>query len=127
MYEREGRTFHAKGIWVTANDANSINDSSIGSHHPEIIQSPSSLLATIIGSSNYGARSEDLDVESNCIIVFKDDSSNDDNGCRNVKRAAAAEWNQMCKESKVWKEANSINGDSTSVMRLVLELLKRYL
>ena len=126
LYERAGWTFHAKGIWVTANDACSMNGSSLGSHHPEIIHSPSSLVATVIGSSNYGARSEDLDVESNCIIVFND-SSNDDDGCRNMKSAAAAEWNKMCEESTVWKEDNSINGDSTSIMRFVLELLKRYL
>jgi len=123
LYEREGWTFHAKGIWITAIDGRN----NLDSHHPELIKEPSSLLAAIIGSSNYGARSEDLDVESNCIIIFKDYPSNDDNGCHNVKKAIAAEWNDMCQPSKEWKEENSANDDSTSIMRLVLELLRRYL
>jgi phosphatidylserine/phosphatidylglycerophosphate/cardiolipin synthase-like enzyme len=123
LYEREGWTFHAKGIWITATDGRN----NIDSHHPELIKEPSSLLATIIGSSNYGARSEHIDVESNCIIVFKDYSSDDDNFCHNVKKSIAAEWNDMCQPSKEWKEENSANDDSTSIMRLVLELLRRYL
>lgn len=123
LYEREGWTFHAKGIWITAIDGRN----NLDSHHPELIKEPSSLLAAIIGSSNYEARSEDLDVESNCIIIFKDYPSNDDNGCHNAKKAIAAEWNDMCQPSKEWKEENSANDDSTSIMRLVLELLRRYL
>lgn len=121
LYEREGWTYHAKGVWVTANDVRS-------HHHTEMIQAPSSLLATIIGSSNYGARSEDLDVESNCIIIFKDDSSiDDDSGC-NMKHNTAAEWNDMCRSSKEWNKESRVNADGrSSIMRLVLELLKRYL
>ena len=31
-----------------------------------------SLLATIIGSSNFGSRSKNLDLESNYILIFND-------------------------------------------------------
>ncbi|EED91064.1 hypothetical protein THAPSDRAFT_262734, partial [Thalassiosira pseudonana CCMP1335] len=60
MYERLGWTFHAKGVWITAGD-----------DKRQAIGDPD----TIIGSGNYGARSEDLDVESNCIIVFNDSTT----------------------------------------------------
>ena len=89
LYNRTGWTFHAKGIWIASNDEHHSNS--------ERINNPSSLVANIIGSGNYGARSEDLDVESNCILVFNDNRSEGEDGnvCK-VKESVAAEWNNMC-------------------------------
>ena len=77
LYERRGWTFHAKGIWITAHDnGDGDGDGDVDRaappprrrhldprHHcPEIIGDPSSLLATIIGSSNFGSRSKNSEL-----------------------------------------------------------------
>jgi len=67
-YERDGWTFHAKGLWITENDK---------------------LLAAIVGSGNYGARSEVMDVESNTILVFPSQKSE-------LQTRLQGEWNSMC-------------------------------
>lgn len=68
-YERNGWTFHAKGLWIL--DRNE------------------SLVAAVVGSGNYGARSEVMDVESNTILVFSNESSS-------LQMELAAEWKSMC-------------------------------
>ncbi len=72
-------------------------------HCPEIIADSSSLLATVMGSSNYGSRSQNLNVESNCILIFNDDSSmaaGGGGGCgSSVKESVAAKWNELCRPS----------------------------
>jgi CDP-diacylglycerol--glycerol-3-phosphate 3-phosphatidyltransferase len=69
-YEREGWTFHAKGLWLT--------ESTNGS-----------LLGAVIGSGNYGARSEVLDVESNTILVFPHQETE-------LQTQLMQEWTGMC-------------------------------
>jgi CDP-diacylglycerol---glycerol-3-phosphate 3-phosphatidyltransferase len=49
----DGWTYHAKGIWITAPD----------SKYPSL---------TLIGSSNFTRRSDQLDLESTCVVVTKD-------------------------------------------------------
>jgi len=126
LYERAGWTFHAKGIWITRHDKKD------DKHHsrPEKINNSQSLLATIIGSGNYGARSENLDVESNCIIVFNDDYADEKrNGitaCA-IKEHVAAEWNNMCESSNELMDDVHTTKDNTEFMRFVLPLLKQYL
>lgn len=122
LYEKPGWTFHAKGVWITADDD---DDDGCDSQCPEIVNKPSSLLATIIGSGNYGARSEDLDVESNCILVFNEGTGIDSDDCK-AKEHVAAEWNKMCESSKELEET-SVADDSNKFMRLVLEFMKRFL
>jgi len=55
LYNRPGWTFHAKGLWVLSDDGN--------------------LVAAVVGSGNYGYRSEQRDVESNLILVFPQETS----------------------------------------------------
>jgi phosphatidylserine/phosphatidylglycerophosphate/cardiolipin synthase-like enzyme len=124
LYERRGWTFHAKGIWITAVDdvGDDGDDDDVDRsappprcrhldprhHRSEIIGDPSSLLATVIGSSNFGSRSEKLDLESNCILIFNADSSMAAGGggvCgSSVRESVAAEWNEVCRPSSVLRD-----------------------
>jgi CDP-diacylglycerol--glycerol-3-phosphate 3-phosphatidyltransferase len=81
FYQREGWTYHAKGIWLTRGEIDkrfSIPDAS-------------SLIATVHGSGNYGGRSTYKDVESNMLLVYNDAS--DDS--MEVKAAFTDEWNRF--------------------------------
>ncbi|KAL3823075.1 hypothetical protein ACHAXA_011127 [Cyclostephanos tholiformis] len=129
LYERLGWTFHAKGIWITSNDDDKDDDHVAASsrrwrdrRHPELIDNPSSLLATVIGSSNFGSRSETLDLESNCILIFNDSNGTDGS----VKESVAAEWNELCESSNDLKDAG-VDVDGNRVMRVVLKYMKRFL
>jgi CDP-diacylglycerol--glycerol-3-phosphate 3-phosphatidyltransferase len=77
-YEREGWTFHAKGIWFTINDQSTslaIND-------------PASLCLVTHGSGNYGGRSTYCDMESNLILVLSDSATS-------LQTSFTEEWNAM--------------------------------
>lgn len=69
-YERPGWTFHAKGLWVSQRDG--------------------TLAAAVLGSGNYGARSEVMDVESNTILVFCHAESE-------LQSRLQSEWKSMCR------------------------------
>jgi CDP-diacylglycerol--glycerol-3-phosphate 3-phosphatidyltransferase len=77
-YEREGWTFHAKGIWFT------INDRSPGLQ----MDDPASLCVVTHGSGNYGGRSTYCDMESNLIMVFS-------NNATSLQTSFTDEWNSM--------------------------------
>jgi len=121
LYERAGWTFHTKGLWLTSSTHS--KDSQNEQHHLERINDSSSLQATIVGSGNYGARSEDLDVESNCILIFNNDSTN----AKDVKKSLAKEWNNMCDSSTELKDTNTNHVDNKKVMQVVLGFMKRFL
>lgn len=67
-YERPGWTFHAKGLWL---------------------ESKASLSAAICGSGNFGARSENLDMESNLVFILPPDSP--------MQQPLQVEWTSMLK------------------------------
>ena len=125
LYERPGWTFHAKGVWITADDG----DEGGSQHDKELINNPSSLLGTIVGSGNYGARSEDLDVESNCIIVFNSSNcdANETKGRHTLKENVAAEWNNMCDESNEITDVKMTENKDNRFMSIVLDSIKRFL
>ncbi|KAL5106396.1 hypothetical protein TcWFU_008662 [Taenia crassiceps] len=52
-YHRHGWTFHAKGLWLTTREVTATT-------------------LAFIGSSNYGYRSRDLDIESQVVVVTRD-------------------------------------------------------
>jgi len=70
-YERDGWTFHAKGLWV--------------------MQGETTLVAAMVGSGNYGYRSYVRDVESNVLLVFPKTSSE-------LQSMLSEEWNNMTSE-----------------------------
>lgn len=103
LYHREGYTFHAKGIWVTSGLSSSIKNtqSSLGVDKDKsleegrIVNPESDLIASVIGSSNFGSRSEMLDWESNCLLVMN--PSVCDKKANDAKAAIAGDWNNMLK------------------------------
>lgn len=113
LYERAGWTFHAKGVWITANDSDT--------SRRELIHDPTTIVSTIIGSGNYGARSEDLDVESNCIIVF-----NEQNKTEPTQRSVANDWNNMCAHSTV-SNNNDFKEDINKLTTIVVQFMKKFL
>ena len=127
LYERPGWIFHAKGIWITINDYD--HDATTTTHppnlsNPEIIDNPSCLVATVIGSSNFGSRSENLDLESNCILIFNDSMTKSNN---EVKQSVAAEWNKLCEQSNVLNDVNVDISSNDIIMHFLLKLIRRYL
>jgi CDP-diacylglycerol--glycerol-3-phosphate 3-phosphatidyltransferase len=113
LFERPGWTFHAKGVWI--------GESTI-TPRPELIDDPASVVSTVIGSGNYGARSEDLDVESNCIIVF----NNESNATKSIQQSVANEWNNMCKFST--ESANlTFTDDVSKLTKVVVQFMKKFL
>lgn len=118
MYNRPGWTFHAKQMLIHRND----------DYRAEIIHNPSTLLAAVVGSGNYGARSENLDAESNCILVFEDDTNDEREPCA-TKESIAAEWNDMCSHcSKLaGGETQVKEGNHGGVIKQYLfQVLRRY-
>ena len=89
------------------------------------IDNPSCLVATIIGSSNLGSRSENLDLESNCILIFNDTMkhNNDDT----VKKSVSAEWNQLCEHSNELSDLNVDVSSNNILMHFLLKFMRRYL
>ncbi len=113
LYERPGWTFHTKGVWITANDPDTSRQ--------ELIHDPTTIVSTIIGSGNYGARSEDLDVESNCIIVFKEQSKTEP-----IQRSVANDWNNMCEHSTVSNNFD-FREDFNKLTTIVVQFMKKFL
>ena len=79
FYNRPGWTFHAKGLWVLSKEGN--------------------LVAAVVGSGNYGYRSEQRDVESNLILIFPNETSP-------IQQELLREWQRLCEyaEEPVFSE-----------------------
>jgi CDP-diacylglycerol--glycerol-3-phosphate 3-phosphatidyltransferase len=79
FYNRPGWTFHAKGLWVLSKEGN--------------------LVAAVVGSGNYGYRSEQRDVESNLILIFPNETSL-------IQEELLQEWKRLCEyaEEPVFRE-----------------------
>jgi CDP-diacylglycerol--glycerol-3-phosphate 3-phosphatidyltransferase len=80
FYQREGWSFHAKGIWISVGE------------QPVEMADASSLVVVTHGSSNYGGRSTFRDMESNLIMIFPSTSA--------AQQAFADEWNRLCSYAK---------------------------
>ena len=76
LYDREGWTFHAKGLWLTTNSRTNTTTKNMDGKATEKRKSKITdvddgerVLATVIGSSNFGTRRETLDFESGCVLL----------------------------------------------------------
>lgn len=85
-YERPKWTFHAKGLWL---EEWSQPQPAKSSSATTVSTDATSLAAAICGSGNYGARSETLDMESNCVFILPQDSSS------HLSKGFQNEWKDM--------------------------------
>ncbi|CAJ1945207.1 unnamed protein product [Cylindrotheca closterium] len=72
-WERKDWTFHSKGIWIEEGEE---------------------LLSHVVGSSNFGGRSFERDMESNLLMVFPPSKSSE------VSISLQDEWGELMKHSK---------------------------
>jgi CDP-diacylglycerol--glycerol-3-phosphate 3-phosphatidyltransferase len=126
MYERADWTFHAKGLWITSNDQQ--QQMNLRPVQQELIHDSSTVVSSVIGSGNYGARSEDLDVESNLVLVFNDSQAEKESqDASKIKKLVAAEWNEMCRHSSELVDTKPAEGSENSVVQVAVALLKKFL
>lgn len=141
LYENEGWTFHSKGAWISYNKNDIIKSSEKESEikKSETDQKREQLLSiekdvlqvAVIGSGNYGSRSEELDVESNCILVLRPPTNPD--GIR-LQQELMYEWNSMCSfcnptgdttNNKIHDGGSGMN--EILFQRVVVPMIKKYL
>jgi CDP-diacylglycerol--glycerol-3-phosphate 3-phosphatidyltransferase len=99
-WEKEGWSFHSKGLWLTS--SNHDND--------DVDDGSSRLDAAMIGSGNFGVRSFRRDMESNCVFIFPEDnnnnsssssSNNENNNNNNVlSESLQSEWKTKLASSR---------------------------
>jgi CDP-diacylglycerol---glycerol-3-phosphate 3-phosphatidyltransferase len=107
LYERKDWTYHAKGIWLT-NDRNESStptasrSSSVGTNDIKLdrqstpslrINDASMITAITVGSSNYGGRSDRIDMESNVILFFPDLVATSE--VSKIQQLFQDEWNSL--------------------------------
>ncbi len=141
LYDRDGFTFHAKGLWLTSgctsttsSNNNSMkenlnDDSQLRIESCQIDESENDLVASIIGSSNFGSRSELLDWESNCILVMNPVSKNEK--VVNLKNAVAGDWNSMLKHCVEFGSRDDLKAGSQMnanwfISKMATKLARKY-
>jgi hypothetical protein len=140
LYEREGWTFHAKGLWISGrrcieeeDDDDDDLESNKSLPHLKLHGGGdgSHLAAIVVGSGNYNSRSENLDLESNCIIVLKrgdDDDGGLDQAIDEVRRDWVEDWNGLCGEHASRGFGEVGNGDEkTTLQKVLLKLTRHFL
>ena len=136
LYEREGYTFHAKGLWLTSSfssyseNAESSNASKCQKGRKNITDPGNNLLVSVIGSSNYGSRSEVLDFESNCILVMNPMANNCAKS-KQVKAAIAGDWNCMLDRHVEYGSRDDLGLEKSSyvnsfVKGIVTQVVRRF-
>lgn len=129
LFNREGWTFHAKGVWIST--TTQLDKMEIKASRDPMFNETDLLLACVIGSSNYGARSEDLDMESNCILVL-DPSTTDTNSSTKeclLHTSLVNEWNLMCAHSQSLECQFKPDGvaKENSALKLTLPFIRLFL
>ena len=92
LYERPGWTFHSKGLWLTKGENHDMNLSSPSVH---IAKPESTLVGTVVGSGNFGFRSEKLDFESNALLVMNPYIRPHER--MKTAHMLAQDWNDLCR------------------------------
>jgi CDP-diacylglycerol---glycerol-3-phosphate 3-phosphatidyltransferase len=97
-WQREGWTFHAKGIWLREENAKGRSDSDL-------------VAAAIVGSSNFGERSWCRDMESNLLCIFPpdNDQENSDVGSQTIAQAFGKDWDGLMAWCKVVEDPKKIS------------------
>ena len=136
FYERPNWTFHTKGLWISKYVGQSSDKSVFNEKKKKkketLMTEDDHLLLTVVGSGNYGARSENLDLESNCVLIL-----NNNDECNfetreaetQVRSSITQEWNAMCQYAKshVQDKADDNAKQENIVFRMILPLVRKYL
>ena len=129
LYKREGWTFHTKGLWLVSQC--SINSSHGKRNNDMLIKnSGDSIAATVIGSTNFGWRSEHLDWESNIILIMNDKSiEREETKSRpnKVQSIFSQEWNDMCQYVQELRLdlSSKTNSNNTMSERVLMIAVKK--
>lgn len=111
-WQRDGWTFHAKGLWIHQ-AAVPVKDSD----NEPVEQEGSTtnvLLAAIVGSSNFGRRSFERDVESNLVLVFPPKSP--------FATVLQEEWKQLISNSKLVENPKQVLVDEAPPLPFYIRL-----
>jgi CDP-diacylglycerol--glycerol-3-phosphate 3-phosphatidyltransferase len=118
-WERDGWTFHAKGIWLREDDTNrdigQINQGQVA--------------AAIVGSSNFGERSFVRDMESNLsLILVPDDESLQGKTMINVAQSLGDDWDTLMASSRlIFNPKNSKDAPPLPlIIRWMFPFIKSY-
>jgi CDP-diacylglycerol--glycerol-3-phosphate 3-phosphatidyltransferase len=111
-YQRDGWTYHAKGIWLTESNK---HESRI------ILDSTCMCVAATHGSGNYGSRSAYCDLESNLILIFSDTREETAHHFRSMFQD---DWNAMC-EHVVPVQDEEVQRLSLA-LRMLLPLIRQF-
>uniref|UniRef100_A0A6T7GI72 CDP-diacylglycerol--glycerol-3-phosphate 3-phosphatidyltransferase n=1 Tax=Attheya septentrionalis TaxID=420275 RepID=A0A6T7GI72_9STRA len=114
LYERPGWTFHCKGLWLSGQTERG-EPSSREAHFCQ----EEFVMATIVGSGNYGARSEDRDMESNCILILPEGADKP----TPLQSYLAAEWNGICNHLSDFRQSSPTN----FALKSSLPIIRKYL
>ena len=118
-WQREGWTFHAKGLWLQAVPAANHDDerkNGTGDEHDNAAKEDSSpLLAAMVGSSNFGRRSFERDVESNLVLVFPPTSQ--------FATVLHEEWKKLLSDSVLIKNPKQVLVDEAPPLPFHVRLL----
>lgn len=85
FYQRPGWTFHAKGLWLSIDNA----------PYQALLSPSADLWAVTHGSGNFGERSATRDMESNLLLVFSESPHSSPLVQQHVE-----EWNRLCQLAK---------------------------
>jgi CDP-diacylglycerol--glycerol-3-phosphate 3-phosphatidyltransferase len=127
LYDRPGWTFHAKGMWLCGRH---VGDCQVRCprRFMEGGGDGDTLGAVVVGSGNYGHRSEERDVESNCVVVLNNYEDAEDGGeeIEKVRDEWVQEWNELCKYAKPTTNPK-IDVDGSALRDIALGVIKRFL
>lgn len=106
LFNQQDWTFHSKGLWISFEycdkaNGNENQQSENLKQDQAKIKNPNDLKVVVIGSGNYGSRSERLDLESNCVLVLAPPSKRNSGGdaASWLQQEFSNEWNRYIKKS----------------------------
>jgi phosphatidylserine/phosphatidylglycerophosphate/cardiolipin synthase-like enzyme len=109
-WERDGWTFHAKGIWLREG----------GSNRGTAPEDQGQVAAAIVGSSNFGERSFVRDMESNLSLIFVPDGDHATQGkTMTVAQSFGDDWDKLLASSR--RILDPKNGNNSAPLPWTIE------
>jgi len=128
LFEDEGWTFHAKGLWLCTGQSSRTNNGKDSKHDLIGGGNGKTLQAIVVGSGNYGSRSENLDLESNCVVILNDEEGEfEKENVKVVREDWIDDWNRMACKSKGVDETAVDKNDEHMFRDFALSFVKKVL